>query len=42
MTNFGHRRAARVKDVAAEVLAFLWGASAVGFSVLIMALFFRV
>jgi hypothetical protein len=42
MTNFGFRRAARVKEVAAEVLAFVWGVLALSFSMLIMALFFRV
>jgi hypothetical protein len=41
MTNFRFRHAARVKDVVTEVLAFLWGAWALCFSVLIMALFFR-
>jgi hypothetical protein len=42
MINFGFRvagRAARVKDVAAEVLVFVWGASVLSFCVLIMALY---
>jgi hypothetical protein len=41
MTNLALQRAVRVKDAATEVLAFVWGASALGFSVLIMALFLR-
>jgi hypothetical protein len=43
MANFGFRvagHAARVREVAAEVLVFLWAASALGFCVLLMALFF--
>jgi hypothetical protein len=41
MTNSGFRvagRTARMKDAAAEVLVFLWGASVLSFCVLIMAL----
>jgi hypothetical protein len=44
MINFGLRagRAARVREVAAEVLAFVWGAAVLCFCVLIMALYFLV
>jgi hypothetical protein len=45
MINFGFRvagRAARVREAAAEVLAFVWGASVLSFCVLIMALYFLV
>ncbi len=45
MINFGFRvaaRAARMRGVAAEVLAFVWGASVLGFCVLIIALYFLV
>jgi hypothetical protein len=43
MTNFGFRvagRAARMRGAAAEVLAFVWGASVLCFCLLIMALYF--
>ena len=45
MINFGFRvagRAARLREVAAEVLVFVWGASVLCFYVLIMALYFLV
>jgi hypothetical protein len=45
MINFGFRvagGAARLREVAAEVLAFAWGASVLSFCVLIMALYFLV
>jgi hypothetical protein len=45
MTNLGFRvagRAARLREVAAEVLVFVWAALVLGFCLLIMALFFRV
>jgi hypothetical protein len=45
MINLGFRlagRAARMRKVAAELLVFLWGALALSFCVLIMALFFLV
>jgi hypothetical protein len=45
MINFGFRvagRAARLREAAAEVLVFVWGASVLCFCVLIMALYFLV
>jgi hypothetical protein len=45
MINFGFRaagRAARLREVAAEVLVFVWGAAVLSFCVLIMALYFLV
>ena len=45
MINFGFRitgRAARIREVAAEVLVFVWGALVLCFCILIMALFFLV
>jgi hypothetical protein len=45
MINFGCRvagRAARLREVAAEILAFVWGASVLSFCVLIMALYLLV
>lgn len=40
MINVRLRRAMRVKNVVAEALAFVWGALALSFSVLIIALSF--
>ncbi len=45
MINFGFRfagRAARIREVAAELLVFVWAASVLSFCVLIMALYLLV
>lgn len=45
MINLGFRfagRAARMREVAAEVLVFVWAASVLGFCMLIMALYLLV
>jgi hypothetical protein len=45
MINLGFRlagRAARMREIAAEILVFVWGALVLGFCTLIMALFFLV
>jgi hypothetical protein len=45
MINFGFRgagRAARMREIAAEVLAFVWGASVLSFVVLIIGLYLLV
>jgi hypothetical protein len=45
MMNLGFRlagRAARMREIAAEILVFAWAALVLGFCTLIMALFFLV